>query len=69
MNFGDNNLFVGNMDQYRQPGNKANNQINNAPVALKQSFWAKLYKRILRMLSFCNVRGRQLLWIGSTGNY
>lgn len=67
----DNNLFVGRMDQYRVQGNNRLNQsagTANTTVATKQSFWAKLYKKIVRALSFLNIRGRQLLWIGSTGS-
>lgn len=57
------------MDQYRQQTNNKNNGATNAIANQKPTLWSKLYKRLLRIFSFVNIRGRQLLWIGSTGKY
>ena len=57
------------MNQYRLSNNSRVNQSGTVAQPQKLTFLQKLYKSIMKALAFINLRGRQLLWIGSTGNH
>lgn len=62
-------IFIcGKMDQYRL---NSSNRLNQSAIVVdsqKLTFWQRLYKQLVRAFSIISSRGRQILWIGSTGN-
>jgi hypothetical protein len=63
----DNNLFVENMNQYRLGASNSSNNSTVISKPQKLTLLQKLYKSFLKAWNFIALRGRQVLWIGSTG--